>query len=62
MLPKVVFADSDAEYRGDTFFPNSVSRKGFPIYLVINKYYTPNRRGVDRYAENARTMLSLKLY
>ena len=61
-LPKLIFVDFGTEYAGDSFFPNNDSRKGwFPVYPVVNKCYTANRRGSDGYTENSRTMLPLKL-
>ena len=62
-LPKFIFADFNVECTGDTFFLNNESRKGwFPIYPILNKCYTANRRGADGYAENSWNMLLLKLH
>jgi len=61
-LPKLVFIDFGTKYTGTSFFPNDKTRRGwFPIYPVMNKYYTTNRRGGNGYTENSYTILPLKL-
>jgi len=52
-LPRVVFADFGVQHAGESFFPNKPLRRGwFPIYLVENKCYTPDKKSNDRFAEH----------
>ena len=61
-ISKLIFTNFSTEYAGNSFFPINDSRKGsFPIYPLLNKYYTINRRGLNEYTEKLRTMLLSKL-
>ena len=66
-LPHFIFVDFGAEYKGKSFFPNDISRKGwFPIFPVTNKAYSTTKRGEKGFGdkgftEHSRTMLPIKL-
>ena len=61
-LPRLVWVDFGANYKGDSFFPDDESRRGWvPIHPMTAKEHTNSTTAPEGYEEHTRTMLPLRL-